>query len=625
MDTNVTLFRSVTNPDDLKQPAVVPVLSVLKGIRAGKWKDPVLKIRDLYKKEERDRIKKMLPAACFAGVFNYRSIQGFKSSSGLVPIDFDGLDSVQMDLVGGMIKELPFVYAAFVSPSGRGWKALVRAEFSSYEEYKSVFYAIDNTIGQLKSFDLSNSDISRACFMSYDPDAYINEHAELFTERIDNYEEYSKRRRLASPDKIFIYLQKWMSNSGYEYQKGARNEYLYILASAMCRYGVEDFETEGLFITKFSDISSSEIKLVISSAYKRNEFGIVRLTDLDPSDDMGTYKGLEIPDFSFDPSMVIDDTVDTNMGVYKIASGEQQFDSFGLKAMDKYLVLKRNELYAFVAGSKTGKTLAVLFMAAMAAKHSGWKFLMLVTENELSEYKSTLVGFLNNKPIRRCNKDEIEESLLFIDEHFTFIHNELDHLQVFDTYHYLKTQGKDYDAIVIDPITNVKKSKKIAGTGNEYFDALYVEYLAFCRKYVSVWVIAHTITSKERERTPPYVQDAEYGVYLARRCHYGITFFRDSQDEIDSNKVECHVRYNRTQLTKGGDVTLNNNPINMYFVVKPDFFGYDIEVDYRKYPNPLIYQGAAVALKGIESPDKRIEKQTTYYDTLYEGERDPEF
>lgn len=611
---NVSLFKTIVSPYDVKHPHYAPVLSVLNAIKDGRWKQMVDEVRSKTSKDERGKVKEKMPAVLFAGKFSERRIDAFEESSGLVCIDFDGLSENGIADIEKILESKPWVYAYFVSPSGKGVKALVRANFNTYEEYKSVFCAIDSDLGQLESFDMLNSDISRACFVSYDPDIYINEDAEVFDQYVENWELYLKNRRLSSPEEIFKLLLKWMDKNGYAYQKGQRNNYLYVLASALCRYGVQENETEGFFIQKFDDLDVREIQTVINSAYKRNDFGSVRITDVHPSQEASYYRGLEVPDFDFDPRSVLTNTEEVNQKVMDIAHSKTNYQSFGLPEMDKYFVLKTNELYAFVAGAKAGKTLLINYLALMAAKYAGWKFLVLTTEAEIEEFKATMVSFLCDNHIRRCNDDKIAEALYAIDQSFTFIENNLDHLQIFDVYHYQKTQGIDYDCIIVDPITNIKKSKKIQGRGNEYFEDLYVEYLKFARQYCSVWVINHTVTSKEREQTAPYVQDGEYGVHLFRRCHYGITLYRNVYDEIEKNKVECHIRAVRTALNRGGGVTTNNNPIEFHFVVDPIHFGYDIVVDGHRFKNPLIHQRAP----DIEVPPSHYEtedKEELYNDT----------
>lgn len=625
----VSYFKTITNPDDIANPSIVDLDSICKAIKNGKWKEQISAIRLCASKKDADPLKKKLPAVLFAGEFENRSIIGFKSSSNLVCIDFDNIPTNEMESYRNKFESDPFIYRLFIGPRGNGFKAIIRASFDSYEAYKRVFCAIDSHFNQSEYFDVGCSDISRACFVSYDPQMFENNDSEIFTDEIQDWEGYLKRRRLMAPEETMKYLIKWMDNSSFRYVDGNKNNYVYRLAAAMCRYGVLENTTEGLFISKFNEWDIHNLQTVIYSAYKRNEFGIVKITITDPSQEKDFYNKLETPDFEFDPASVLIDPAETNASVMQISRGAIQSQSFGLKALDKYLLLKRREMYGFVAGSKAGKTLLISQLSLMAAKYSSWKFLVLTTETEVDDYKATMVSFMRDKDIKKCTPEEIIESLEFIDKHFQFIKNEVDHLQIFDVYHYTKTKNTDFDAIIIDPITNISRSKKIKGTGNDYYDELYTQYLRFAKAHCSLWIVAHTVTSKEREHIMPFVQDAEYGVYLARRCHYGITFHRDAQDDMRFNVVECHIRYVRSALTKGGTPTLKNSPLEFTFHKsgehsKIEQFHYDITVEGLTYENPLLYDNKQKLLDYGTFNDtmSRIEKEPTY--TLGE-ERDAKF
>lgn len=623
----VSYFKTITSLNDVNSPAHVSTTSILKGIASGKWKEQIISIREEPNKDRRDILKASLPAVVFGGKFSSRRIDALLEPSNLICIDFDKLSPAEISQTKETLKQYPYTYAVFISPSGKGVKALIKATFKTYDEYKQSFCSIDKDLGQLANFDMANSDISRACFVSYDPDLYVNADAQEKTLVQIDWQTYIKRRRLATPDKTFDFLIKWMDRNGYTYKEGGRNQYLYVIASALCRYGIDQDMVKGMFLTKFQDLSEKEISSIVLSAFRRNEFGIVRMTDVSPDDEKAFYKGLDIPDFEFDPASVSVDNNDVNRIVHYIAKGGKMFKSLGLKAMDEYLVLKRNELYGFVAKSKAGKTMYLAYLSLMAAKNAGWHFLVLTTETDIPDYKSLLVAFFLNKSIRKASEEEIDEALEFIDKHFVFIENELDHMQVFDVYHYQTTRHEYFDCIIVDPITNVSKSQRLTGTGNEYFEQLYVEYLKFAKKHCTIWVVSHTISSNERENKHPFVQDAEYGVQLARRCHYGITMYRDAYDEFNNTIIEVHVRYVRTAITKGGGTTMNDHPIKFVFNNNEGQFGYDVIVNDNIYENPLIYDNRVkVNIPGMGlgyDPESRYEKENILHDYSTEKSEKP--
>lgn len=587
----VSYFKTVVKDEDINNPAHVEISKILKAIKNGKWKHLIEEIRSAGSKDKKDVLKKRLPAILFGGKFSARRIDGFMEPSNIVLADIDKMPEAELADLKDSLRKNEYVYAFWTSPSGNGIKVLFKSDFDTYEEYKEAFCNIDKLMGQLTYFDMANSDISRACFVSYDPDIYINEDSIKFPKQKIDWVKYTKRRRLATPEATFDLLMKWMDKNGYRYAEGGRNHYIYVLASALCRYGIEEGRAQGIAIYKFSDLDSTEISKVFASAYKQNEFGIVSMTETEPDEEKGFYKKIEVPDFEFDPSEVIEDNNELNKSLHDIASGNiKRSASLGLADLDKYLLLKENELYAWVAKSKAGKTLLITFLAMCAAKNSDWKFLILTTETEADEYKYSMAGFYLNKPTNRATPEEIDVAINFIDKHFVFIKNDLDQMQIFDVYHYMHANGKHFNAIILDPITNIKRSPKIKGTGNEYYESLYVEYLKFSKRHCSLWVVSHVVSQYERESGHPLVAHAEFGAQLARRCHYGITMHRDQQDEMRKNIVEMHVRYVRTSLTKGGEPTISDYPIKWVFNIAPDRFGYDVVVDMKEYRNPLIYR-----------------------------------
>jgi hypothetical protein len=593
---NVTIFKTVVNEVDINTPHYISLEDVLKHIKNGKWADKVAYVRSALNKIDFDNRKKQLPAIIFSGKFSARRTDGFLESINIIPIDFDKMKTEEeRESVYSMLKANQYVYCVYTSVSGKGYRALVRAEFTNSEEYLESFLAIDEMFKESKYFDLGCSDIGRANFISHDPDVYINNDAQLFIGKVKDTKEYLRKRRLKTPENTFKALIKWMDTSMHTYSEGQRNHYIYILASAMCRYGVFEDDTKRLFYAKFSDLDINEIDTTIESAYKKNQFGVVCITSSSPQENTAYYKALDQNENVFDPEKALDDHSLSDSGVYAIVKGIKTAKSFGLKAMDKYLLFKEKEYYAVVSSSKMGKTQTMAYLMMMAAKNAGQKLMIVTTETSIAEYKYNMVQFYNNRPAKdiygqqNISDTDIAEALQFINQYFIFTISEIDHLQILDIYHYMATKHVYVDAIVIDPLSNIKKSPKIkAKSGNDYYEELNVEYLNFAKKYCSVIAIAHTISSKEREHTAPYVQDAEYGSQLARRCHVGISIFREIYDELRKNIVQMHIRFMRTKIATGGDTTTDSAPIELEFVMSANEFGYNITVDGVKWLSPLL-------------------------------------
>lgn len=133
-------------------------------------------------KDERNRIKKKLPHVVFGGEFSYRSKAGLTKSSDLIILDFDHVGTPEQ--VEGLKQTLsgdselnPLLL--FVSPSGDGLKVVIptQQEITGDPDFKtsmrSLSYYISLTYGL--EIDPSGKDISRTCFLSYDPLAILKE------------------------------------------------------------------------------------------------------------------------------------------------------------------------------------------------------------------------------------------------------------------------------------------------------------------------------------------------------------------------------------------------------------------------------------------------------------------
>ncbi len=119
-----------------------------------------------------------------AASFNppYRRIEHFGSTSFFI-IDLDHLADKEMDKnqLFSRICQDPRTALCFTSPSGDGLKVIFQlaSPFRDAGKY-SVFYKSFATkyaqqLGVAQVIDKVTSDVSRACFVSYDPDLYFNE------------------------------------------------------------------------------------------------------------------------------------------------------------------------------------------------------------------------------------------------------------------------------------------------------------------------------------------------------------------------------------------------------------------------------------------------------------------
>lgn len=121
--------------------------------------------------------KKRLPGVLWSGIFSQRKKDALLEHSGLLCADLDELGD-KLPAVRAKLRESPYVWALFVSPTGDGLKCVFRIQ-SDAHEHKASFRAVEEHVRVLTGIqiDQSCSDVARLCFLSHDPDAHLNESA----------------------------------------------------------------------------------------------------------------------------------------------------------------------------------------------------------------------------------------------------------------------------------------------------------------------------------------------------------------------------------------------------------------------------------------------------------------
>ncbi|WP_018665969.1 BT4734/BF3469 family protein [Bacteroides gallinarum] len=178
--TGMKRFRVMEYP-----PNHVDIDLVLDIIRQEKLKAGIDTMRAFHASDhpKYSELKEKLPICLFAGTFGRFCNDALITPSGLVVIDFDRIPVQELSDVRNMLIKDPYTYAAFLSPSGRGYKVLVRVadniDNTSHNEYLDALRDYYNS----PFWDENCKGISRACFLSSDPDLYLNRNSKVWTVR----------------------------------------------------------------------------------------------------------------------------------------------------------------------------------------------------------------------------------------------------------------------------------------------------------------------------------------------------------------------------------------------------------------------------------------------------------
>jgi len=111
----------------------------------------------------------------FSGTFTARNDKALIKHSGLLCLDFDHLNNIEA-LFNQLLNDEYFdTLLLFRSPSGNGLKWIIPIDITE-TTHANYFISVSNYIQATYNIevDKSGKDISRACFLSHDPQAYIN-------------------------------------------------------------------------------------------------------------------------------------------------------------------------------------------------------------------------------------------------------------------------------------------------------------------------------------------------------------------------------------------------------------------------------------------------------------------
>lgn len=267
---NISVFKSLFNSKET--PYTQDVVDVYNRIKDG-YPELIEKITALRAMKEDDpaysSLKNSLRAIMFNGTFNERNDNGLIEHSGLCILDFDDYPSAEvMEVEKVRLMQCHNVFMIFVSPSGKGLKCVIKIPPSDKFTHKRRFKAFQEFIDS-DYFDASSCNVSRVCFESYDPNAYINLDAEVFN-LIEEEKGHSSFERvpvlpMTNEGKIIENIMKF--NHG-EVSNG-RNIWVFKVACCFAEYGISE-NTAKLYLHQYSakDFTQIEINTAVGSAYK---------------------------------------------------------------------------------------------------------------------------------------------------------------------------------------------------------------------------------------------------------------------------------------------------------------------------------------------------------------------
>lgn len=557
----VTIFKNIFS----KEPFYVLVDEALERIRTGKSKKIVDEIRGTLDKEKANKLKLNLPSVCFSGRFGKdRTEEQLIEHSGFIVLDFDNISELRDRQTEIISKN--YVYACWVSPSGNGLKALVK--ISSPKKHREHFQALQE---EFPDIDKSGINISRVCYESFDPEIYINKESKVFTktkkiEKIPTYE------RTTENDVIFKRILTWLSNKNDAFVTGERNNFIFKLASACCRFGIDQMTAIGLIETEFvsnSDFTRSEAERAIKSAYKANQSNYATASfDREVLVDKVTRKEVPVDETIFDEGLKLKDVVygiDVKEQAMKLYdSGYTKIDGINVAEFDEKFKPKRGEVSLLSGIGNYGKSTFKKWYQAMRMLMYGEKFASFVPEdNPPEEYYHDFVEIIlgcdcsPNNP-NRPSREVYEFVYDLVCKHIFYVYPK----DVSPTPQYIMEVfleliiKENVDGCDIDPFNQLTNEYQKFGRTDKYLEWVLSVFSRFAQvNNIFFWIVAHPrqMTKASDGNYPcPDVFDLNDGAMWNNKMDNILIYHRPfAQTDPMNPACEFHSKKIRRQKTVG--------------------------------------------------------------------------
>ena len=255
-------------------------------ISSEKYRQLIQQIRDAPDKAERNKLKVKLDYVTPGGTFSTRSNNNLIESSGFAHLDIDNVPADKMTSVKEALIANKHTHLCHLGPSGDGFKVWVKIpSVKNDSEYKEFWESIRKHYRLPNNIDLQAKDISRACFVSWDPDTYFNKDSELYLKKSINTAETFDTMNFINLDSDIIPIL------ALNWKEGVRQE-LAVSTVGMLRkagYGVDVIKSIIEKICTLTNDKELNTRLkAITATFKKNEDeikGVSGLKALLPEDD----------------------------------------------------------------------------------------------------------------------------------------------------------------------------------------------------------------------------------------------------------------------------------------------------------------------------------------------------
>lgn len=257
-EIRISYGEKVTN-NKLKQ---ITFSKVVEQIRSNKWEDKVKQLQQLSDKKQKQEFKKTNFPYFNMGQFesNKRSKFNLQSSQHFL-YDYDSLTEKSLADLKENLKSDNRVFCFFTSPSGNGLKVIYKLDSPITDHTK--FTDVYKHYAKIFKVDLGanpdkTSDAGRPCYLSCDPDIYVNDNAASLTTDIEETVIVKTEPKTTKLDGV---------------KEGERDNTLISLCGTLINKGIDKDTAisllKGWNLQNKPPLSEDEVIKTVSSAYER--------------------------------------------------------------------------------------------------------------------------------------------------------------------------------------------------------------------------------------------------------------------------------------------------------------------------------------------------------------------
>ena len=390
------------------------------------------------------------------------------------------------------------------------------------------------------------------------------------------------KEKILEPKKLddefatFENILKWLSNRGDAFVTGERNTFIYKLASACCRFGLNQSDAYNLcrfrFSTSDNTFSASECERTVKSAYKTNassfgsaEFSKDVLVDRISRQEVKTELSKDIYDMNVKSKDVIfgEDVKDKALNI--LENGYESVESMGIDELDVYFKFKSGEITLLSGIGNYGKSTFLKYLLLIKVLLFGEKFAIFGPEDNPAEefYHDFVEMYLGcdctpfnyNKP----SKETYEAAYDLISKSIFYVYPK----DVAPTPEYIKecflelVIKENITGCVVDPFNQMSNDYgKSGGRSDKYLEWVLSDFSRFAQLNNQKFIIVGHPIKMQKDSTGNYpcpdVFDIADGAMWNNKMDNIVIYHRvNHQTEPDNPFCEFHTKKIRRQKSVG--------------------------------------------------------------------------